>query len=216
MKASVYIAITLLFSAQVYADNSYSGVLEIGYEHAELEQNDYRDLGSSNYTFFIGQQFTKRDFENWGWRFLSIQVDLSNEHLRDTKAVCCINGNRENLIGELNIQRLYLDYYLSPLININNFRLEFIPSFGIGYTNLYLKDTKANEEHDVKAYTIGGALRLKFTLYDHFFIEMPNIDLGVIVKKNTDINATVGEATIDRPEYFTFFLLTTIGYRMTF
>ena len=190
--------------------------LEIGFEFNELAQNNFNDLGSSNYTFFVGQQFTKNTLDKWGWRFLSIKVDLSNDHLKNENEVCCIDGNRENLVGKLNMQRIYFDYYPLAWIKKTHFKMEFIPSFAIGYNNWYLKETEANEDHDVVAYTIGGNFRLKFTFYDRFFVEVPNIDLGVIVQKNKDVNATIGEATIDRPEYISFNLLTTLGYRFTF
>jgi hypothetical protein len=68
----------------------------------------------------------------------------------------------------------------------------------------------------VKAYTVGINGRLKMTFYDHFFIEAPNVDIAYIVKKNNSVNATVGEATLDRPKYYAITLLTTFGYRMEF
>jgi hypothetical protein len=222
----VTLSINLAFDAQVFAsddstkdfesNNQIQNNLEIGFEFNELAQNDFNDLGSSNYTFLIGQKFTKKSLDKWGWRFLSIKVDLSNDHLKNENEVCCIDGNRDNLVGKLNIQRIYFDYYPSAWVKKTNFKMEFIPSFAIGYNNWYLKETKANEDHDVEAYTIGGNFRLKFTFYDRLFVEVPNIDLGVIVHKNKDVNATIGEATINRPEYISFNLLATLGYKFTF
>ena len=195
----------VLENAQTYAEelpiaksdysNKIKNNIEIGIEVAELKQNDFDSLGSSNYTFFIGQQFQKDQLENWGWRFLSINVELRNKHLRDEKNVCCIDGNRDNLVGELNQQRLYLDYYPSILYKNRVVQFEFIPSFGIGYNYWYTKDTVANEDHGVSAITVGGNFRLKIMLYDFFFIETPNIDIAYTAWKSDTINATVVEAT---------------------
>lgn len=197
--------------------NKINHNIEIGFDYAELAQNDFRNLGSSNYTLFIGQQFQNDILKNWGWRFVSINVELSNKHLRNENEVKFIKGNRDNLIGKLNHQRLYLDYYPQALLKHRIVKVEFIPSIGIGYNDWYLKDTASGQDHDVKAYTLGINGRLKMTFYDHFFIEAPNVDIAFIVHKNNNMNATIGGATIDRPQYIAGpTLLTTIGYRIEF
>ena len=218
----------LATNGQVYAEdqltanqtselNKINHNIEIGFDYAELSQNSFRNLGSSNYTFFIGQQFQNDSLKNWGWRFVSINVELSNEHLRNENEVRFIKGNRENLVGKLNHQRLYLDYYPHALIRRRIVKVEFIPSIGIGYNDWYLKDTASGQDHDVKAYTLGVNGRLKMTFYDHFFIEAPNVDIAFIVHKNNNMNATIGGATIDRPQNIAGpTLLTTIGYRIEF
>lgn len=224
---SLILGLCLVTNARVYAEelltaysaselNKVNNNIEIGIEYQELAQNDFRNLGSSNYTFFIGQQFQKDSLKNWCWRFLSINVDLSNRHLQNKSEVAYIEGNRENLVGKLNHQRLYLDYYPPALLKHHVIKIEFIPSLGIGYNYWYIKDTVSNEDHGVRAITVGGNFRLKFTLFDHFFIEAPNVDIAYIAKKNNSINATVGEATLDRPKYYAVTLLTTVGYRMEF
>lgn len=206
-----------LTANQTSGFNKSNHHIEIGFDYAELSQNDFRNLGSSNYTFFIGQQFQNDGLKNWGWRFVSINVELSNEHLRNENEVKFIKGNRENLIGKLNHQRLYLDYYPQALLKHRIVKVEFIPSIGIGYNDWYLKDTASGQDHDVKAYTLGITGRLKMTFYDHFFIEAPNVDIAFIVHKNNNMNATIGGATIDRPQYIAGpTLLITIGYRIEF
>ena len=215
--STVFLAM-VIFSTSTIAEDSHTNQntrnWEVGFEFAELAQNSFRDLGPSNYSFFVGQA-PAQQIVKWGWRFLSIKADLSNEHLRNKKAVCCIDGNRDNLTGRLNLQRVYLDYYLPPWVAKTNFTLEFIPSIAFGYSNWYLLETQANEDYNLKAYSIGGNFRLKMTFYQHFFVEAPNIDLGILVNKNRSVDGQIGEATIDRPN-FSFTLLTTIGYRTDF
>ena len=222
----LFLGLFFFTGGQAFADeqlpsSAASGIdkkhtLEFGFEYNELAQNSFRNLGGSNYTFFIGQQFQQESLKNWGWRFISINVELSNEHLKNKSEVCCIDGNREHLVGTLNHQRLYLDYYPPVLLKKRYVQLEFIPSFGIGHNDWYIKDTAANQDHDVKAYTIGVNGRLKATLFDHYFIEAPNVDIAYIAKKNNSINAQVGEATLDRSRYFNVTLLITLGYKMEF
>lgn len=194
-----------------YANADENNRLEIGFEYAELAQNKFRNLGPSNYTFFIGKKFDSDLLKNWAWRFSSINVELSNEHLRE---VCCIKGDKSNLEGKLDQHRLYFDYL--PYIpgwtsNKNKVSVKFIPSFSIGYNRWITRDVVANEEHDVKAIIVGGLFRIKTTFFDRFFIE-PALDLGFIVKKNKDVNNTVGSAILDRPENISFTLLTNFGY----
>jgi len=205
--------IYLIFPAMTYANTDKKNRLEIGFEHAELMQNKYRNLGSSNYTFFIGKKFDSDLLKNWGWRFSSIDVELSNQHLRDKDNVCCIRGDRSNLEGKLEQHRLYFDYipYTFGTVDNKKINVKFISSLGIGYNRWETRDFVANEEHNVEAITVGGLFRFKTTFYDRFFIE-PAVDFGFIVKKNKRINNTIGSATLDRPEYFSLTLLMNFGY----
>jgi len=191
-----------------------SNKIEIGFEHTELAQNKYRELGSSNYTFFVGKKFESETLKNWAWRLSLINVELSNEHLRDEDHVCCIKGDRSNLEGELEQHRLFLTYQpiaLSWASENENISTELIPSLGIGYNHQVTRDVLLNDEHDVKALTIGGIFRFKITFNRRLFIE-PALDIGYIVYKNKDINDTVGSAILDRPEEYIFTLLVYMGY----
>ncbi len=204
----------LLFPAMVFANPDEPNRFEIGIEHAELAQNKYRNLGASNYTFFIGKKFDSNSLENWAWRLSFINVELSTEHLRDKDRVCCIKGDRRNLEGELEQHRLYFDYlpYTFGWASVNKkVSAKFSSSLGIGYNRWVTRDVVANEVHDVKAITVGGLFKFKVTFYGRFFIE-PALDLGFIVHKNKGVNKTIGSATLDRPENYTFSLLTYIGY----
>jgi len=203
--------IYLLSPAMAYVNADENNRLEIGFENAELAQNKYRNLGPSNYTFFIGKKFESELLKNWAWRFSSINVELSNEHLNE---VCCINGDRSNLVGNLEQHRLYFNYLPSTISwasNKNKVSVKLISSLSIGYNRWITKDIVANEEHDVKAITIGGLFSVKTTFYDRFFIE-PALDLGFIISKNKNVNNTVGSATIDRPENISYTLMTYFGY----
>ena len=197
--------------------------LEIGFEYAELEQNNFKDIGPENYSFFIGQKFHQGTLKNWGWQLLSLEADLNPEHLQDESRVCCIKGNRENLTGHINHQRMYMNYYPSAVhvlyikkLKKHLFSFELIPGFAIGYSNWYHKETLANEAHDLKAVTIGGGLRLRTTILEHFFIEYPMLDFNILAAKNTSTKATIGEAEMDRPEYFTLTALILTGFRVYF
>lgn len=48
-------------------------------------------------------------------RVLAINVDLSNEHLRDSVSVTGISGNHENLVGHMTALRAYFDLYSPQL-----------------------------------------------------------------------------------------------------
>ncbi len=203
--------VCLLSPAMAYANADKNNKLEIGFEHAQLAQNKYRDLGTSNYTFFIGKKFDSDLLNNWAWRFSFINVELSNEHLRK---VCCIKGDRSNLEGKLGQYRLYLDYLpytLGWASDNKKISAELIPGFSFGYNRWVTRDVAANEEHDVEAIVVGGIFRFKTTFYSRFFIE-PSLDISFIVNKNKGINRTIGSATLDRPENYTFSLLLHFGY----
>ena len=208
------LACLLITSVQAFAEGDESSGLEIGFENAELKQNHYRNLGPSNFTFFIGNEFESAKLENWAWRLSLIKVELSKEHLRDEDSVCCINGDRSNLEGEFEQYRLYFDYlpntkYLE-LLN-NRLNIKFITSLGIGYNRVVTRDAISKDEHDVGAITAGAIFRVKTAFYDRFFIE-PAIDIGFNIYKNNDVNDTVGGAELDRPEHVSFTLLTYLGY----
>lgn len=215
MEKYIYLLLAILFFLNVeFSVAAESNKIEIGFEHTELSQNEYRDLGLSNFTFFVGKRFESERLKNWTWRISLINVELSNEHLRDEKRVCCIDGDRSNLEGELEQHRLFLTYRpiaLGWASENENFSTKLIPSLGIGYNRQVTRDTLLNDEHDVKALTIGGIFRWKTTFYKRFFIE-PAIDIGYIIYKNKDVNDTVGNATLDRPEDYTFTLLVYMGY----
>ncbi len=205
----------LLTSASLIAKADDNRDLEIGYEHAELSQNKYRNLGPSNYTFFVGKKFDSIALKDWAWRLSFINVELSNEHLRDEDNVCCIKGDRSNLEGNLVQHRLYLDY-LPYTVSWTSAKkiigVKFLASIGIGYNRWITRDFVTKEKHDVKAVTAGGLFKFRTTLFERFFVE-PAIDLGFIVHKNKNVNTTIGGARLDRPEYYTVTLLIHLGYK---
>jgi hypothetical protein len=234
MRSGVLALMVLLFAGRVNAaenptshfywgQSEISEKLEVGFEYSGLEQMNFEFLGIDSYTFFIGRQFQKESLKNWGWRFMSINVPLSTEHLMDKNRVYGISGNRANLTGKINHQRLYLDYYpssahffYSSKLNDHILKIEFIPGLGIGYSNWYHRNYVYNEGHDLKALTIGGNLRIKTIFYDIFFIEYPFMDLSFLALKNRGVNATLGDVTLDRSEYFALTALINFGIRLEF
>ncbi|MFC1650947.1 hypothetical protein ACFL2X_05200 [Candidatus Latescibacterota bacterium] len=234
LKIFSFLALFLLFGSLADADeestsNFYWGKskisekLEIGFEYSELEQNNFDFLGIDSYTFFIGRQFQKESRKNWGWRFLSINVPLSTTHLMDENNVRFITGNRANLSGKINHKRLYLDYYPSSAhffysanLKTHILKIEFIPGVGIGYSNWFHRNYVYDVNHDLKALTIGGNLRIKTVFFDLFFIEYPFLDFSLLALKNRGVKATIGDVTLDRPEFFALTALINIGMKIEF
>jgi hypothetical protein len=83
----------------------------LGTEYSELAQNKFRDLGKDNFTFLMGQRFGKDKFSKLGWRYMIINADLSPEHIRNPNQVAYIEGNRQDLTGDVHAQRFCMDYY---------------------------------------------------------------------------------------------------------
>lgn len=198
----------------------------VGIEFAELSQNRFRNLGFKNYTVVAGQRFWwGKAWKRLGWRILSINVDLSNEHLRDTTSVIGIEGNRDNLAGHLNVQRLYMDFY-PPCISFFEIPayqrsvLSVTPILSaapLGYTSHSYTDTLYDDDtYTLRAYTPGINIRLNTAILDLFFIETPVIDLHLYLFKNRPVKGQVGEAYIDRPENAGMFGWINMGVKLRF
>jgi hypothetical protein len=197
----------------------------VGIEFAELAQNRFRDLGFNNYTLLAGQRFWwGKAWKYFGWRFLSINVNLSNEHLSDTVSVIGIEGNRDDLVGHLNVQRLYMDFY-PPCISFFEIPawqrsvLSVTPILSVaplGYTSHSYTDTLYDDTYTLSAYTPGINVRLNTTILDLFFVETPVIDLHLYLFKNRPVKGQVGGAYIDRPENVGMFGWINMGVKFRF
>ncbi|MEJ5172071.1 MAG: hypothetical protein WHU10_13875, partial [Fimbriimonadales bacterium] len=92
--------------------SSYINSFYIGFELSELLQNDFKNLGVSNYTFIAGARFDKEFLsEKFGLSTILINVQLSHKHLSDSNAIPFIEGDRDSLIGTLFVSRLLIDHY---------------------------------------------------------------------------------------------------------
>lgn len=191
----------------------------LGIEYSELAQNKFRDLGKDNFTLVVGQRFGKERFRKLGWRYLIINADLSSEHIQNTNATF-IEGNRQDLTGDVHAQRLCLDYCpgsvgIGFIRKWNRYVLELSPVLygAIGYNNWGFTNTLYNEDYRLKAMTIGGGIRLQGILFRNIFIENPFFDLFTYVVKSRSVQGEIGDTQITRPELFGIFGWTTIGYR---
>lgn len=200
--------------------NIYAGI-----EFAELKQNNFRDLGPRNFTVIAGQRFWQSQvWSMFGWRFLAINVDLSNEHLRDTTSVIGIEGNRDNLVGHMSAVRAYMDFYPPQLdfIEISGWQryiLSVTPIVSLaplGYTAHSYTDTAYADTYLLRAFTPGVSLRLNTTILDCIFVETPVIDLHLLLFKNRPVDGEVGEAYIDRPENVGMFGWVNLGVKVRF
>lgn len=192
--------------------------LDVGIEYGELEQNHFRELGANNFSFVVGQRFTTPKWNRFGWRVMAFRVDLDPAHLANPNEVCCITGNRQDLTGQLEAFRAYLDYtpasldliYVRP-IQEHAISIKPVFSAGLGYHRWIHTNTAFDETHDVRALTVGGAVRLRTELFGWVFVETPNLDFAVLPIKSASPRATIGDTTLDRPEYFALTAFTTVG-----
>jgi hypothetical protein len=116
----------------------------VGIELGELMQNGFSDLGPRNYTPIVGSIPPLGRHDDLGWRFVSINVKLSEEHLRDSSF---ITGNKEGLTRNLNIERLYLDYY--PFGRPSG-GLSIAPVLGIGLGYNYTRIAKSSADGEAE------------------------------------------------------------------
>jgi len=194
----------------------------LGIEFSELAQNKFRDLGKDNYTFVAGQRFGKERYSKLGWRYLIIIADLSPEHIQNPNQVAYIEGNRQDLTGDVHAQRLCMDYYpvsvgIGYIRKWDRYVLEVSPVLygAIGYNDWGFTNTLYNENYRLKAMTIGGGVRLQSVLFRNIFIENPLFDLFTYVIKNRPVQGAIGDTQITRPDSFGMFSWATIGYRFS-
>lgn len=183
-----------------------------GLEISELAQNKFQNLGLGNYTFFIGQKFSEEGNKGTGWEFLSINVDLSEEHLADKVSVPFIEGNRDGLVGKLSVQRIYFDRYL-PAWRWKFLEIIPIVSLGLGYNYWEYENTRFNEKVIYNVPSVSFAFRNQFLFHKAFFVECPVVDLFLTPRREKQ---WVGDTYINAPEYFGVFAWIKIGGTMQF
>lgn len=183
--------------------------LYLGFEQSELLQNGYRNLGINNFTFFVGQRFWFDGWEKLGWRFLTINVELSEEHLKNN---IFIEGDKEGLKGRLNVQRIYIDYCL---FDSKKGFFEFTPivSAGLGYNYVYIVNTRNNESVQFGSISLPFAVRLAYTFWDIVFLEIPVGDFSIHHKMP---KTKLGDTYINFPEHFTPFMWINLGLKFKF
>jgi len=177
-----------------------------GIEQGELLQNNYNNLGIRNYTLFCGQRLHRNDNHRWGWRLLSINVELSKQHLRSNQF---IGGDREGLGGNLCVQRFYIDYYPAKYKNAF-FVITPVLSLGLGYHREYFIKPATGLSTEFSAFYIPFAFRLNWMFGNCFFLETPFIDLGFHSRRTAgDLGGTI----VNYPERLSVFLWINTGIR---
>ncbi len=207
----------------VYLIENQSTKSFIGIEYAELTQNKFRDIGPRNFTFLVGQRFSKTAWNNLGWRYMIIDAELSEEHIRNVNQVGWIEGNRENLTGDVHAQRLGLDFFpislgIGYIKKWNRHILEVHPVVygALGYNNWGFTNTVYNESYRLKALSLGGGVRLQSVLFETIFIENPLMDIFTYLVKNRSVYGEIGDTKITRPEHIGMFSWATLGIRLEF
>ncbi|MFN3952799.1 MAG: hypothetical protein ACK4KT_10400, partial [Thermaurantimonas sp.] len=80
----LFILLTPSIFTKVFGQNqNLKPNVQFGFEISELSQNNFSHLGTRNFTFFFGQEFWFNELQNFGYRVLIINVDLSSEHLKE-------------------------------------------------------------------------------------------------------------------------------------
>ncbi len=197
--------------------------LDIGIELAELLQNRFRNLGPRNYTFIAGQRFWFGRLSDFGWRAVALNVELSSEHLADTRSVRFIEGNRSGLAGRLTAYRAYWDWYPPgvrfgwvPRCRRHALALQPILGAGIGWTHSNIVNTRFNEHYDLRAFSVNAAARLRTELLELLFIETPTLDLVALIAKNRPVAGQIGDTRITGSEWWTVFGWINIGVHLRF
>jgi hypothetical protein len=192
MKAFFLIPLLLFFPIiSIFGQSNPN--LFLGFEVIELQQNSFKNLGKNNYTFFIGTSFPINEKTLWGGRITSMNVELSEKHLQEPSPV--YKGDFKGVTGNLNVQRIYLDYYYRW--NLNFLWIEPIFSVGIGYNNWKFYNKIVDESYDLKTASLGVSGKVRFTFFKYPFIEIPSLDVFGFIYKNRNPEEMLGDAHID-------------------
>jgi hypothetical protein len=194
---------------------------DIGIEFAELAQNKFRDLGRDNFTFLIGQRFGKKYQGLFGWRYMIINAQLSDEHIQNENQVAFIEGNRIDLKGSVHAQRISFDFYpytlgIGFIKKINRHVLQVSPvlNAALGYNEWMFTNTKFEEDYWLRAMTISAGFRLRSVLFGHLFIENPLFDPFLYLWKNRSVKGEIGDTSITRPDHYGLFSWATVGFQI--
>ena len=185
----------------------------VGVELAELAQNSFRNLGIHNYSLLVGQRFWTPGRERLGWRLLSYNVELSEAHLADSGSVCCIKGNRVGLTGRETVERLYLDFHVVDLAWKKLIRFTPVVSVGFGYTYLRLTNTRFNADWSFGTPVLAVSVRPQIMLFNTLFSEYLTLELNLHFRRR---KASIGDTSLDYPEYVTVFGWHPVGVRIPF
>ncbi len=187
--------------------NDLKPAFNFGFEVSELLQNNFRNLGPKNFTFFFGQELWCNMLRNSGYRVLIINVDLSSEHLAGNNF---IKGDKSGLTGSLTAGRLFFDWY--PINSSVGF-ISFGPilSAGAGFNRNVIQDYQV---YDLSGITMDAGFRLQIEFFEKVFIEFPVIDGFLYLWKSRSAKGVVDDAIIDFPEWGMVFLWINLGFKI--
>jgi hypothetical protein len=214
MKKIVFILATIILGVSNITANEIdteqlSPNIHFGFEISELLQNNFNNLGIKNFTLFLGQRFWKKGFEDFGYRILFINVELSTEHLSNNPF---IKDEKMGLGGNLTVGRLYFDWY--PVEKkIYFMELKPVLGIGIGYTRTVISN---NEIYDLKSFSLSANFRVQYEFFRKLFIEFPVGDGFVYLWKNRSAKGTIENTIIDYPESGMVFLWINLGINIRF
>lgn len=203
----LFFATSLVFAQENKHLNNLTPNFHFGFEISELLQNNFRNLGLKNFTFFFGQKFWFEKLQNFGYRVLIINVELSSEHLAGNNF---IKGDKSGLIGSLTVGRIFFDWY--PARKKIMF-IQFNPVFstGLGYNRNIIQN---NAVYDLNGITLNAGFRLQSEFLEKVFIEFPVIDGFFYLWKSRSAKGIVDNAIIDYPEWGMVFLWINLGFKV--
>jgi len=209
MKANIIFILCLLLSHLAFAQipEKQMTTLFTGIELIELGQNNFRNLGRDNHTFFLGASFGIDEKTSWGVHYTGMNVELSEEHLQEPSPA--YKGDFTGVTGNLNVQRLYLDYYYNW--DLNFLRIQPVVSFGLGYNNWQFHNRLVDEDYDLRTFSAGISGRFRFTFFEYIFAEIPALDIFLHLHKNRSPEAFLGDAHIAFNDWFGAFNWIFIG-----
>ncbi|MEO0136987.1 MAG: hypothetical protein ABIL40_09930 [candidate division WOR-3 bacterium] len=205
----LFVATFFVFGQGLEIVNNLNPTIHLGFEISELLQNNFRDLGPKNFTFFFGQEFWCKKLQNFGYRVLVINVDLSAEHLSNNNF---IKGDKSGLTGSLTAGRIFFDWY--PARKKVMF-IQFNPIFsaGLGYNRNIIQN---NAVYDLNGITLDAGFRLQSLFFEKVFIEFTVIDGFLYLWKNRSAKGIVDNAIIDYPEQGMIFLWINFGVKINY
>ena len=189
------IGFMIFYSSISLYSQSKKGINNIffGTEITELAKNSFNAIGKDNYSLMAGANFKINDRSLWGFRGVSINVDVSEKHLNKTSPI--YQGDFTGVTASKNINRVYFDYYYRW--NIKNLMIEPIGSIGIGHNNFTFNNAQMFERYTLHTNVLSVGGRMRFTFYNIPFIELGSVDAFAYTWKSNETSYEMGEARIN-------------------
>jgi hypothetical protein len=193
-KIVLFTLLNFCFVFTVFSQNK-SGIDNIffGTELTEMGRNSFSNIGKENYAFMGGANFKINEKSLWGFRGVSINVDVSEKNLNKTSPI--YKGDFKGVAAKKSVNRVYFDYYYRW--NLNNIRIEPIGSIGIGHNNFTFTNAELFEKYTLNTNVLSIGGRLRFTFFEIPFIELGSVDAFAYTWKSNETSYDMGEAQIN-------------------